>query len=404
MATAARAKPEITILKSPKTGEVVSRINKKSKSGAYFLGKDSQQRRYIATISFVGFTTLPSGLRRDGNGFASSGYLVLQALAEKFGKYDLTISSGDPSAITVSKKAVTINHDDLRTMLRKIRTIKAERFREIKSTVDSFLHLTCPAKFPAPSAVSDVEYRPNAIADVLHKRSALDNLSKDDINALGALFPSFIERYGAVGSGKKKLFILSDSKRATELIYIRKVVEQFENKLQAKNQNEHTWQEFLRDYILIFNSNYATVLEKSNVTVLGTKYPDFLLIDAYSYLDVYEIKKPSTRLLKRDTSRGNDYWDTEIVKAISQVENYIDCATRNGPALCDEIRRQKKIDVRILKPRGFIIAGTRSQLEDEIMQNSFRLLNDSFKNINVILFDDLLNNLKNFLAKLSNGT
>lgn len=404
MATAARAKPEIAILKSPKTGEVVSRINKKSKSGAYFLGKDSQQRRYIATISFVGFTALPSGLRRDGNGFASSGYLVLQALAEKFGKYDLTISSGDPSAINVSKKAVTINHDDLRTMLRKIRTIKAERFREIKSTVDSFLHLTCPAKFPAPSAVSDVEYRPNAIADVLHKRSALDNLSKDDINALGALFPSFIERYGAVGSGKKKLFILSDSKRATELIYIRKVVEQFENKLQAKNQNEHTWQEFLRDYILIFNSNYATVLEKSNVTVLGTKYPDFLLIDAYSYLDVYEIKKPSTRLLKRDTSRGNDYWDTEIVKAISQVENYIDCATRNGPALCDEIRRQKKIDVRILKPRGFIIAGTRSQLEDEIMQNSFRLLNDSFKNINVILFDDLLNNLKNFLAKLSNGT
>lgn len=168
-----------------------------------------------------------------------------------------------------------------------------------------------------------------------------------------------------------------------------------------RNQNEHAWQTFLRDYILLFNSNYATVIEKANLAVLGTKFPDFLLVDAYSYLDIYEIKKPSTNLLKSDGSRGNYYWDVEIAKAISQVENYISHADRNGPALCDEIRKHNKADVRLIKPTGFIIAGTRTQLKDEIMEDNFRLLNNSLKNLSIILFDELLDNLKNFLGKIS---
>src|ERR1700679_3590419 len=171
----------------------------------------------------------------------------------------------------------------------------------------------------------------------------------------------------------------------------------------ARAQNEHSWQEFLRDYILLFNSNYATVLEKENIAILGTRFPDFILIDAYSYLDIYEIKKPTTNLLKKDKSRGNYYWGVELTKAISQVENYISHADRNGPQLCAEIKRQKGREVRVIKPRGFIIAGTRSQLTDEIMEDNFRLLNNSLKNLSIILFDELLNNLKNFLSKLKDG-
>jgi len=395
-------KPETYFLYAPKPRRLVCRIHRPTKKGTYYLLKPLQRRRgqheYVKEISLSGFTYLPSGLKRDGSGIPSSGYLILKSLSEKLGKFKLTLDSGATTALENNR--VVLNHDDLRILLRKTRTIKAERFRELSGTVQVFLHSGFPSVFQKPEITLDADYRPNTIADVLKKGQTLDRLSKEDIAAVGDFFPEFIHKYGAVGSSKKKLFILSGSKRATEVVYVRKIIADFERKLAAKTQSEQSWQEFLRDYILLFNSNYATVLEKENIAVLGTRFPDFLLIDAYSYLDIYEIKKPTTNLLKKDESRGNYYWDVELTKAISQVENYISHADRNAGQLCAEIKRQKGREVRVIKPRGFIIAGTRSQLKDEIMEDNFRLLNNSLKNLSIILFDELLNNLKNFLAKL----
>ena len=44
--------------------------------------------------------------------------------------------------------------------------------------------------------------------------------------------------------------------------------------------------------------------------------------------------------------------------------------------------------------------GTRKQLKGELMEDNFRLLNNSLKNIEVILYDELLSNLKNFLKRI----
>jgi hypothetical protein len=399
------AKPETYFLYTPKPRRLVCRIHRPTKRGTYYLLKPLQRRRgqheYVGQISLSGFTSLPSGLKRDGSGIPSSGYLVLKSLSENLGKFKLTLDSSANTSL--DKDKVVLNHEELRILLRKTRTIKAERFREISGTVQSFLHSGFPSTFEKPESGLDAEYRPNTIADVLKKSQALNKLSKDDVVAVGEFFPEFIQKYGAVGSGKKKLFILSDSKRATEVVYVRKIIADFERRLATKTQSEQAWQDFLRDYILLFNSNYATVLEKENIAVLGTRFPDFILIDAYSYLDIYEIKKPTTNLLRKDESRGNYYWDVELTKAISQVENYISHADRNAGQLCAEIKRQKEREVRVIKPRGFIIAGTRSQLKDEIMEDNFRLLNNSLKNLSIILFDELLNNLTNFLSKLKRG-
>ena len=387
---------------TPKPKRLVCRIHRPTKKGTYYLLVPLQRRRgqheYVDHISLAGFTALPSGLKRDGSGLSSSGYLLLKILSETLVQFELAIDSSAQTA--VHKKNVVINHVDLRNLLRNLRTIKAERFAEISGTVQSFLHNASPSTFEKPKRAIETDYRANAIADVLGKKEAINKLSKADIVAVGDFLPQFIQKYGATGSGKKKLFILSGSKRATEVVYVRNIISDFKRRLASKTQSEKSWQDFLRSYILLFNSNYATVLEKENLAVLGTRFPDFLLIDAYNYLDIYEIKKPTTNLLKKDESRGNYYWDVELTKAISQVENYISHADRNAGELCDQIRREKKLEVRVIKPRGFIIAGTRSQLKDETMEDNFRLLNNSLKNLSIILFDELLNNLKNFLSKL----
>jgi len=55
----------------------------------------SGQDDYIKKIALSGFTSLPSGLRRDGGGVPSSGYLLLKALSEKLGTFQLTIDRND---------------------------------------------------------------------------------------------------------------------------------------------------------------------------------------------------------------------------------------------------------------------------------------------------------------------
>jgi hypothetical protein len=147
---------------------------------------------------------------------------------------------------------------------------------------------------------------------------------------------------------------------------------------------------------LVLRNTYGEVLEKESVSLQG-KFPDFMLIDAYGYLDIYEIKKPGTRLLSLDRGRNNYYWDTEISKAIAQVENYIHQAQRHADSLRNDIRQNKGVEVNIVRPRGYIVAGLRSQLTSAKMGDDFRILAESLKNIDVLLYDDLLASLEAFV-------
>ena len=123
-------------------------------------------------------------------------------------------------------------------------------------------------------------------------------------------------------------------------------------------------------------------------------------MNVYNYLDIYEIKRPQTNLLKLDSSRGNYYWDGEVSKAIAQTENYIDLINKNAHAFVNEVRQKRGLDIKVVRPRGFVIVGNRDQLTKDKMRDDFRLLASASKNVDVIPFDDLLGNLKNLLKRL----
>jgi hypothetical protein len=135
---------------------------------------------------------------------------------------------------------------------------------------------------------------------------------------------------------------------------------------------------------------------------LDVKIPDFMLIDAYGYVDIYEIKKPQTPLLRYDKGRGNYFWDAEISRAIVQTEKYISNIERHRFELENRLRKSGS-EARIVRPSGFIIAGKRSDLNTEEMAEDFRVLNDSLKNVDVICFDDLLDNLVALHKRLTDG-
>ena len=391
---------QIFIITNEKTGAVVLRLDRKTRRGTYHLATNVPQANYLTEIRLSGFTALPSGLKRNGVGFTKGGYLLPKLLSSKLPRFELSIDAERPTEIRRDGRtySVRVNHGDLRNLLQELRAIDSNAFETQNKAVESFLAERFPRQFKSEQ-VGMLRYKGGELARILDKQGLVEQLTAADVDHLAQFVPEFLRKFRDRFATPAKLVALSASKKAAEVVYLDKIVQEFEKKLKAAAQNEHAWQEFIRKYILIFNSNYASSLEKLSIALRG-KYPDFVLIDAYNYLDIYEIKKPSTPLLKKDESRGNYYWDAEIAKAISQVENYISLADKNSDALRVEIKKYKGLDIRVLKPRGFIIAGRRSQLVDEVMEDNFRLLNSALKNVEVILYDDLLGNLKNFLKRL----
>jgi hypothetical protein len=379
---------------------VVCQIDRNQAEGHYFIRKEVPQYQYLSTIELSGFKTLPAGLKRSGAGFTGKGYLILKTLSDNIGAFSLTIkSSGETSIRKDGKKyQVELNHADLKAGLAVLSRINSEKFSEQKNAAHAHLKRLFPKHFSDPP-VNPLLYRAGLVASLLTKEDILKNLSRADIEQLNDFFPEFLSKFGQQTSFSKKLLTLSKSKRAVEIVYIEKIVQKFESSLK-KQLSENRWQDFLREYILIFNSNYARVLEKESLSLRGS-YPDFILIDAYNYLDIYEIKMPRTPLLRYDKSHDNHYWSPDISKAVAQVEGYLAHAEQSGALLKEDLRLRIGVDVRVLKPRGFIVAGTRGQLRNENMENSFRILNNSLKNIHVVLYDDLLDNLKNFLGRLT---
>lgn len=389
------------IQKKNADGKIVWRINRKTKKGYYRVGEKYSQFKYCKKILLEGFVRLPSGFyQNDGYGLTGAGTFLLQELYDRFRKQiDLTIRASGPGRLDGRGQSTTalISHKALSALNAAVRGVKRKRNEELRAEVQNFLGNQF-SQFRAYKGVKP-RYAPGELAGILGADDLFSRLNVDDRDKIEEFIPEYLSKIPGTLRAKNKLQIIYESLDAGRKVYFEKVLQEFKNKLNRKVQNETVWQEFLSKYILILRNTYGEVLEKESVTLHG-KFPDFMLIDPYSYLDIYEIKKPTTNLLKHDRSRNNYYWDTELSKAISQVENYLHQVQRNSDGLINDIRRNKGIEVSIVRPRGYIIAGMRSQFKKTKMLDDFRILNESMKNIDVIFYDDLLENLNSFVSRI----
>jgi len=142
----------------------------------------------------------------------------------------------------------------------------------------------------------------------------------------------------------------------------------------ARAHPESWWQTFIKSNILLMQHGYIKALNKLNVAIGDTKFQDFCLVTHDSYLDILEIKKPDTTLLKSDSSRGNYYWDTEMAKAIIQTETYIEQVTSKAADIRSYLLDKEKINVKAVRPRGIILAGDVRTFDGAKERDDFRLL------------------------------
>jgi hypothetical protein len=324
----------------------------------------------------------PTRLGDDGR--ITFGKNILETLGKKFGPRFRWIITEETDEIVV-KYGIT----HVRTSKRLLDRMFGENFersREVKSEiVQRRFFYAFPTHFttPPPSA-----YVPGSIAKILSS-DVLKKLSSEDKQALNEILPDFLK-----GEAMSSIAI-----KAIEIDSLKRLAAEFKTELNNQHP-ESWWQNYIQARILIMQQGYIRPIEKMNVAIGNTKYPDFALVTHDNYLDILEIKKPDTIILKEDKSRGNFHWDTEISRAIIQVENYLEHIANQAAEVRSFVKDNYALELKVVRPRGFILAGNSAEFSTPKQRDDFRLLSHGLKNVTVITYDELLVRLEKHIRVL----
>lgn len=324
----------------------------------------------------------PTRLADDGR--ITFGKNILETLKKRFGSKFRWIITEKTDAI--EEKYGIANVRTSQQMLNRMFSENFERSREVKiEIVQRRFFAAFPTFFTTapPSA-----YVPGSAAKILSK-DAIKKLSSEDKEAINKILPEFL----------KTEAMSSLAIKAVEIDSLRSLAEGFRTEL-SNQHAESWWQNYIQARILIMQQGYIRPIEKMNVAIGNTKFPDFALVTHDNYLDILEIKKPDTPILKADTGRGNYHWDTEISRAIIQVENYLEHITNNAAQVRSFIKDRYGLELKVVRPRGFILAGNSIEFSLQKQRDDFRLLSHGLKNVVVITYDELLTRLENHIKVL----
>lgn len=389
----------------PKKKVLVGWRKEKGHFSYYF--KESVSKKFqIKKIDFQDFKVRPVGLSLYGTGGGFNrmqskkigGDFLLSFLAEKYKReIKLTIhNEARTTSLKVLKRSVVIHlpFDVFWEILKNLGD-------EIKTQKDIVIGKRLSKFFPDEFAT--ILNTEDTVTTKLNEIN-LNNLKEGDHDDIG----KFFKKYIALNSGDNKAI----EKLQTDLVIqgkkktLEDVINKFEKYLPDKKIDEKKWQKFLHEEVFFFISNYIESIREANVNFgkldEGEKKPDFIWIDIYGFLDVFEIKTPQTDILAKriDKSHKNYFLSSDASRAIAQIEKYVLFLEKNVENFEKYISKQTKIPFSVLKPKAFLIIGNSVELEkNPAKKKDFRLLRRSLKNIEFITFNELLDNLKNLLSK-----
>lgn len=326
----------------------------------------------------------PTALKDDGRiGF---GKHILEQLRKKFGKRVRWIITKETDKIEQFYGVTYV-----RTSLAFLGKLNKENFSRTRDIKNDILARHFSSTFPVHFAdAAPSVYIPNSLAQIVNK-DIVSRLSSDDREALNSFLPDYLASESA-----KSVNLL---KATAQIDSLTKLADELETAMD-ESRSESWWQTFIRGNILLIQQGYIKAIEKMNVSIGNTKYPDFLLVTHDSFLDIFEIKKPTTAMLKHDSGRDNYFWDNELSRAIIQVENYISHITTKAHEVRTFILDTYEIDLSVVRPRGIILAGDARTLNTQKEKNDLRLLSLGLKNITIVSYDELLTRLRNYIRVL----
>lgn len=351
---------------------------------------------FVNVINLSGFTSIPKEFSEYG--YIPSG--VHHALNTAFRDMNIkkfTISKEGKKSFRKAGDGynVTIPYTDFANYKNEMIAINTESKRERKKATNYFLAQLFPKYFE--------------IEDDSINRKKNQFISGLDVNIIPKLSPKELlqlqefvycmldNKYIDVS---RKLGMISKYKTNVDTLIVDEAIKKFEENIK-KDVAETIWGQYIQQYLFLLETKYIKVIPELNLKTCTWRKVDFAYIDYQGYIDLFEIKKPTTPLLCKNTDRGNYYWHTETVKAITQAEKYLFECERKAPVLSEDIKRENNEDVEVIKPKVFLVIGSSKQLDKDNMKEDFRILRESLKNVNIILYDELYERFKNLKKGLS---
>ena len=363
------------------------RINKKKKEVLCFI-EDSEY--FVDTIHLEGFTDVPKEFSEKG--YIPSGVqYALNSFLKNENINKFTISKEDKKRYQAVKNGIniTIPYTQFVLYKKEMMRINSESQLERKKATNYFFATLFPQHFEVEKeSLNQKKTRFLSGMDI----NIIPSLSKDELDKLQDFVFSMLDnRYIDIN---KKINLLSQYKENVDILLIDEAIKKFEENMEKK-VSESDWGEYIKKYLFLLETKYVKIIPELNLSTCTWRKVDFAYIDYQRYIDLFEIKKPNTSLLCKTQDRGNYYWHADTVKAIIQAEKYLFACERKAPILAEDIKRETSMDVLIVKPKAFLIIGSSTQLLNDDMRNDFRILRDSLKNIEIILYDELLERFKN---------
>jgi len=351
----------------------------------------------IRPVLLEGFPRIPDELAEAGYIKSRLQYHLKRKIEERQIE-QLTISRVSPAYIRKIPNAgyrVVLPYDTFRDIAARFRGVTTESQADRRIIADAAFHGLFPTRFAASEA--GLRHRLTRLLNGLDG-AVIEAMSADEIDRVLDFTKMILETRYTRTDRRRELF--SAAKLRVDNVALTEVIEKFDDMLQ-EDPTEPRWGEFLRRNLFLVESRYVHVIDQLNVVLGGERNVDFGLIDNAGYLDLFEIKRPSTRLLAAQPDRGNFYWHADAVKAIVQAEKYLENASRQAAPLAEGIRRQRHIEcVRVIRPRAVVVMGSSEQLDTSPRSEDFRVLRTSLRNVEVILYDELLDRLRNQLNKI----
>ncbi len=387
---------------------VDTELIKNSERYAYFTAEKTlvykMPNGFIADeIVLEGYTDFPTGFYKSGGGFTDFfvGTSIKKGIELFCNETDIKVNK---FSISKNKKTLVKNfigkiceivliEDDFKKLFQYSLHGKQQGKNLAKNSIAEFFH----NKFPEIS-----RYNPDC-QELNLKNLFISSMDESLLGKFNTTELEKIEKFfqALLDKNSKKTDFINRNFLKIKQISLDEILGEIKSNLDKKTQ-ENTWQKFFEKNIFIFDSRYIDFISKYNLKCGRASEPDFLVYDIYGMIDIYEIKLPGTKLLSYDESHDNYYWSLETSKAIAQLEKYIHLTMENRLAIERDIEKTKKIKVNIIKPRGVLVIGTRTQLDEDKKIEDFYLLRSSLKNIDIVLYDEIyesLNNLRN--SKLS---
>jgi hypothetical protein len=330
-------------------------------------------------VRFIGFDKVPYPFSSLG---WPGGKQLLIELKKALGNFNLIILKEGESHVNAQHRpaSVVLALDDFRRLYRSFwQTNRLCQERAMNESVIS----TIPKVFGIEREVTSE--LPEDIRNIVPSRDQLEKVYK------------FLRNFRYYDISEEDTFAFFMGGSAFHSVHLENVLKEFESKL-GQDLTEEEWQTFFEKNMLVLNPGYIKLIPKAAITPIAVEIPDFLLISVEGYVDIYEIKLPKTELLNLDKSHNTYYWSSDISKALSQTEKYISSLDGDRASLEKKIRQKYQLELSILRPRGYIIAGNSNQLSDSDKRDDFRILNESLKNTCIMPYDTFLRNFEN-LAK-----